>query len=144
MEKKIKPKLKPRGKPFPKGNTKGKQVIEQTEFFSNVEISPILEPLPSPLKEIIKTAPIVASYPKETQKDAVIEENAKEPWEIIEEIPFKNGENNLTIRFIKRSNRTYRVKIFLNNEIEIRPATYTGAATAEPFWNLLKRSLKNE
>lgn len=137
-EKKTKTKLKPRGKPFPKGNSKGKSLehgqIELFEMVKNEITIPILkiEPQKEPEKEIM-TPPAIQIEP----------DTGSEPWEILDEIKFSSGENELTIRFIKRANRTYRVKVFLNDEMEIRPATYTGASTAEPFWNLLKRSLKS-
>lgn len=62
--------------------------------------------------------------------------------ELVDNISFSDGKNTLKIVFIKKQNRMYRIQIFLNDNMEIRPATYTGSNTAEMFWKLLKGSLK--
>jgi O-acetylhomoserine/O-acetylserine sulfhydrylase-like pyridoxal-dependent enzyme len=62
--------------------------------------------------------------------------------ELIETMQFMDGPNKLEIRFSKRHNRMFRIQIFLNDEIEIRPVTYTGTSTGHSYWNLLKKSLK--
>jgi len=66
------------------------------------------------------------------------------PPETIESIDFKNGSNSLKIVFKRRHNRMFRIQIFLNDQTEIRPITYTGSSTAFSFWNLLKGSLKKD
>ena len=38
----------------------------------------------------------------------------------------------------------YRVQVFLNNTMEIRPATYTGYAPASTFWGFLKEITKQQ
>lgn len=58
------------------------------------------------------------------------------------EIEFHNGENTLKISMTKKNNRVFSVKIFMNDDIEIRPSTYMGSTTAMAFWNLLKGALK--
>jgi hypothetical protein len=60
--------------------------------------------------------------------------------ELVERIDFKNGKNVLSIRFSKRTNRLYRMQVFLNDETEIRPVTYTGSSQANGYWGLLKRA----
>jgi hypothetical protein len=75
-------------------------------------------------------------------KDVVKEEVSE--GEIIDSIEFKKGSNTLKIVFKKQHNRSFRIQIFMNEETEIRPVTYTGSSTASSFWNLLKGSLKKE
>jgi hypothetical protein len=36
----------------------------------------------------------------------------------------------------------FRIQVFLNDQVEIRNVTYTGAKTGYGFWNLLKGALK--
>lgn len=71
-----------------------------------------------------------------------IKKDDTKKFEIIEKIEFKNGENILSIRFSKKNNRMFRIQVFLNDEFEIRPVTYSGSSTGISFWNLLKGSLK--
>jgi hypothetical protein len=77
---------------------------------------------------------------EETKVDPVTEE-AKE-LELIESLDFMNGPNKLSIRFSKKHNRMFRIQIFLNDEHEVRPVTYSGASTGVTFWNLLKGVLR--
>jgi hypothetical protein len=77
----------------------------------------------------------------EIEEKEINKEKTKD-LEMIESIDFKNGENTLSIRFSKRHNRMFRIQVFLNNENQIRPVTYTGASTGYAFWNLLKGALK--
>lgn len=58
--------------------------------------------------------------------------------ELIESLDFMNGNNKLSIRFSKKHNRMYRIQVFINDEHEVRPVTYSGATTGVTFWNLLK------
>jgi len=60
----------------------------------------------------------------------------------VEAIEFTNGKNKLKILLSKKHNRMYRVQIFLNDSVEIRPATYTGFAPASTFWGFLKEITK--
>lgn len=78
----------------------------------------------------------------EAVKTVLSQENDKKPLETIEEIDFFKGNDRLTIRFSKKHNRMFRIQIFLNNEIEVRPVTYTGARTGYSFWNLLKGAMQ--
>ena len=120
-------KNKVRGRPFTKGHKLRK---------SNVDI------LASKRSETSAEGRIVID--KEQEKEIITrkKEDIESEHELIESISFKNGENDLTIRFYKRTNRMYGVKIFLNENTEIRPCTYVGASTGFGFWNLLKGSLK--
>lgn len=59
-----------------------------------------------------------------------------------EELPFSDGKNSLKIKFFKRKNRMYCVKIYLNEDIQIRPITFTGSQTGKSFWQMIKGSLK--
>lgn len=74
--------------------------------------------------------------PKEESKDP------KEADVLVDTIDFMNGDNKLSIRFTKKHNRMFRIQVFLNDENEIRPVTYTGASTGNAFWNLLKGAMK--
>lgn len=81
------------------------------------------------------------------KSDSIIKENLSSPEKensdvMIETLEFKNGENVLSIRFSKKNNRHLRIQVFLNDDIEIRPVSYTGSSTGNSFWNLLKGALK--
>jgi hypothetical protein len=83
--------------------------------------------------------------PKDVQSEGLEipkEIEGKKDLELIESVNFKNGENTLSIRFSKRHNRMFRIQVFLNENLEIRPVTYTGANTGYTFWNLLKGAFK--
>lgn len=150
-------KSKPRGRPFKKKNVEVKsKPLTPSECESNLEkgilatsinsaiVDPasdgitthlhslLLETLGGNLKEC-------EEIPLKGQSEA--KKEIKE-LEAIESLDFKNGENTLSIRFSKRHNRMFRIQVFLNNENEIRPVTYTGAHTGYAFWNLLKGALK--
>jgi hypothetical protein len=60
----------------------------------------------------------------------------------VDSIEFVNGKNTLKIVLSKKHNRMYRVQVYLNNTMEIRPATYTGYAPASTFWGFLKEITK--
>lgn len=61
---------------------------------------------------------------------------------LIESVDFTNGKNKLSVRLSKKSNRLYRLQIFLNDQTEIRPTTYNGSTTANSVWSLLKGVMK--
>lgn len=65
-----------------------------------------------------------------------------EDYTLIEELPFTNGKNTLKIKFFKRANRLYCVKVFLNDDTEIRPVTFAGSLTGKSFWSMIKGSFK--
>lgn len=131
---------KPRskGRPFTKGNIKGKprdEILAPTghqigvggEVIAPDTQSSILEPLIESIQEETTTEP-----PKIALAEPVP----------IDSLEFKHNENILKIVLSRKHNRMFRVQIFLNESIEIRPTTYTGSAPAMAFWNLLKNSLK--
>lgn len=62
--------------------------------------------------------------------------------EVVDSMDFCNGENLLSVRLMRRPNRSHSVQIFMNGETEIRNVTYNGAKGALAYWNLLKGSLK--
>lgn len=97
----------------------------------------VTEPIQSPAKIVEPESTISLQVPvtKEAEKD-------DQSDQIMDKIEFTNGENKLSIRFSKKHNRMFRIQIFLNDESEIRPVTYTGASTGYAFWNLLKGALK--
>lgn len=163
-------KLKPRGRPFPKGNKRGKitdEILATPGRESSLEggiVAPplntaivdpandgilhqlpklVMETLDNTLKECMETNQAeVLEAPEEVKEVKESKKEELKDLETIESIEFKNGENTLSIRFSKRHNRMFRIQVFLNNENEIRPVTYTGASTGYAFWNLLKGALK--
>ena len=165
-------KLKPRGRPFTKGNKRGKsqnEILDSSGFESGIEGGTLdkVEPPEMGLSEgsfdgvffqishsakesIDKVLKDCMEKNEDSHIEEVKEQSEKEgakketkELETIESIDFKRGENVLSIRFSKRHNRMYRIQIFLNNDLEIRPVTYTGASTGNAFWNLLKGALKS-
>ena len=161
-------KYKPRGRPFPKGNKRGKlenEVLATPGHASGVEGGIVAPPLNSSIVEpLIEESSVLNLLPtlvmnitdqilKENMEsnqieevEPVKEEEAKkkegEELVIVETVDFKNGENTLSLRFSRLHNRSFRIQIFLNNENEVRPVTYTGARTGYAFWNLLKGALR--
>jgi len=154
-------KAKPRGRPFVKGGkhatdskdevlaTSGRKIGIEGGVVASALESAIVEPLNEGIELQLPPAAIntINKIIKESMESPAIEEiksldEDTKALELIESIEFKNGENILAIRFSKKHNRMFRIQIFLNNETEIRPVTYTGASTGYTFWNLLKGALK--
>jgi len=71
-----------------------------------------------------------------------IVKTTNEDYSLIEELTFVNGKNSLKIKFFKRANRLYCVKVFLNENTEIRPVTFAGSLTGKSFWSMIKGSIK--
>lgn len=157
-----KEKLKPRGKPFPKDNIKGKpkrKALVPSGRESSVEggvVAPepqsvIVEPLIDEYT-VLKLLPTLVM----NTTDQILKENMEIPiepeikpvaeevkdLELIESLDFINGPNKISIRFSKKHNRMFRIQVFLNDDNEIRPVTYSGATTGMAFWKLLKGVLK--
>lgn len=83
---------------------------------------------------------VVKESPTELKEESKNE--FKDLAKIVEIIEFKNGDNILTIRLSQTAHRMYRTQVFLNDEVEIRPVSYTGSSMAFSFWNLLKGAMK--
>ncbi len=141
-------KIKQRGRPFQKNNTRGKSKDEVLAN-SGHESSPkrgILEAI-SKVAESNANLPI----PKKLTIPTCIQEfmdkkevDTSKTLDLLESIDFMNGENKLTIRLSRRNNRMFRIQVFLNDEIEIRPVTYAGSSTGLSYWKLLKEALKSK
>lgn len=127
------PKRKPRGRPFPKGNIKGKimdEVLDSARHSSGDDGTNVIT-----IEESNRSETAIACASLALPRD-------KGELEVLDSMEFRNGDNKLSIRFSKRSNRMYRIQIFLNDETEIRPVTYNGSSTGVSFWNLLKGALR--
>ena len=152
---------KPRskGRPFAKGNIKGKprdEILASTghqsslggEVIASNPKSSILEPVKESLEGKKELEKAISRDCPETPPttlpaiEAIAESKALPEPVPVDSIEFKQDENILKIVLSRKHNRMYRVQIFLNDSIEIRPTTYTGSAPAMGFWNLLKNSLK--
>ena len=155
-------KLKPRGKPFPKDNVRGKpksKALVPSGRESSVEggvVAP--EPQSSIVEPLIEESTVLNLLPTLVMNttDQILKENMETPiepeikpvaeevkdLELIESLDFINGPNKLSIRFSKKHNRMFRIQVFLNDDNEIRPVTYSGATTGMAFWKLLKGVLK--
>lgn len=151
-------KKKPRGKPFPKGHKKGSHDIADKSS-SGLEISDeggVIDPSPQEVKaeDLNRHENVLSQIPKlvmetidHNLKEAMntpqqIKEETLKDLELVESVDFMNGPNKLSLRFSKKHNRMYRIQIFLNDEHEVRPVTYSGASTGTTFWNLLKGVFK--
>lgn len=159
-------KSKPRGKPFQKGNVNGKTIdkVLDTGGHQNSNEETVIKKKPAyriltgtepdkkqdeqDMKKKVMEEDLI--IPDDESKDLETEtpcltesdKDSDQSIKLIESIDFKNGKNTLTIRFSKKLNRMYRVQIFLNDDLEIRPVTYTGSSTGFTVWNLLKGTLK--
>lgn len=134
-------KAKVRGRPFQKGNKNGNPPsdILDNKRHSTSATGGVVEK-----QELEQEAGVLGQLcdlVKDTT-DTIIQDTieSKKELELLESIDFKNGKNTLSLRFSRRFNRMYRVQIFLNNTLEIRPATFSGSATGVSFWNLLKET----
>ena len=138
-----------RGRPFQKGNFYGKPknvILDSTGHQSSTkrgDVAPTLKKHEEtkPKEEI----PEMKQSPNKietitTLPEPIISEFAQTS-SAIDSMEFKNGENTLTIKLIKKDNRAFRIQVFLNDTTEIRPVTYAGLSTALTVWNLLKGSL---
>lgn len=148
---------KPRGRPFSKGNKRGRPknsvldvqghaigndgevVAKEAKLLSlealkaQVEAQALTEGSPQPVNV------------EDSREKRIVQQNNQDSESVpVESIEFKHGKDTLKITLYKKHNRMYRVQIFLNEETEIRPVTYTGASMAFGYWNLLKCSLKGE
>jgi hypothetical protein len=123
-------KNKPRGRPFQQGNRKGK--LEN----QILDIAGLEKPVKGGVIETNDQNAIGEPEKKEYNKENNLDS------ELIETLEFKNGENTLTIRLLKKMTRMFRIQVMLNEKTEIRPVTYVGSSTAYCFWNMLKDSLK--
>lgn len=156
-------KAKPRGRPFVKGGKHAPDAKDEVLATSGRESgieggvvaptleSSIVEPLNAGLELQLPPAAMntINKIIKESMESPAVEEvkatsskKEAEEAEIMETVEFRNGDNILSLRFSKLHNRSFRIQVFLNNENEVRPVTYTGARTAYAFWNLLKGALK--
>jgi hypothetical protein len=88
------------------------------------EIEPDKEPRAEPKK------------PKKQPKVVVDDDT-----QFIDELNFENGNNTISIKFLKKKHRMYCIKFYLNEDCEIRPGTYAGSYTAKAFWSLLKGAM---
>lgn len=84
----------------------------------------------------------VHNFVKTISEEVEQDNTCSKGLEIVEKMEFTSGRNKLTIRFCKKPNRMYRLQIFLNDELEIRPVTYNGWSLAKGYWTLLKGTLK--
>jgi hypothetical protein len=146
-------KIKPRGRPFAKGNKRGKpdnEILDSTGHESGAEGGAVI--LEHEDFVTLSCAPglVVASEEathnesidiQKEEMETIPQENLKD-LKLIESIDFINGNNKLSIKFSKKHNRMYRIQIFLNDDHEVRPVTYSGASTGTTFWNLLKGILR--
>jgi hypothetical protein len=99
-----------------------KQTIDEEDLSEYVSIE-----IPEEVAEEFEKEPVIAGF-----DDYILEE----------ELPFTDGKNTLKIKFFKRKNRMYCVKVYLNEDIQIRPVTFTGSQTGKSFWQMIKGSLK--
>lgn len=141
----------------PKYHLKASQRVDESKAIitPTEQRSPEIEAKKNPLEVTIPATPemkkgfddyaksFVADVEKakiEASKD--INQNQLADLTPVDAIEFTNGKNTLKIVLSKKHNRMYRVQVFLNNTMEIRPATYTGYAPASTFWGFLKEITK--
>jgi hypothetical protein len=136
IAKNLDKKIKTEKKPTKKETVLTKKPPEKWVLTKNVP-----EKTDSEKKQLEKTVLI----PEIIEPEKTIEQNTlveKKKSETVETIHFFRGADKLSIVLVKKDNRMYRTQIFLNDVVEIRNATYTGASMAYAFWNLLKANLK--
>lgn len=129
---------KPRGRPFTKGNkyrfTKSNgEVLADTRHESIDERGTINE----------ETIPIPH---QEEEKIIAAIDLLQEGQKIIDSISFTFEKNVLTIllKSITKPSKAkhFKIKLMLNDKIEIKPSTFVTKQSALSFWNLLKGELQ--
>jgi len=141
-------KSKPRGRPFVKGeNPRNKRKSNTTllDDSGNEISSKGGDIAPEVKQEIVEpTIEEIKQFHEDFMNSAQIENNLGylEGDEIMERIDFMNGKNKLSLLLVKKHNRMFRFRVFMNDETELRAATYTGATTGYSFWKLLIGALK--
>ncbi len=132
---------KVRGRPFQKGNKNGKMechVLDSNGKRNGVKggvVDPhLLKPQEGTLKLEIEVLP--------TQKEEMKESENEKHQEVIDFLEFVNGNNTIKIQFSKKSSRNFRLKILINDEIEVKPVSYITKQSAYDSWEMLKRVLK--
>lgn len=134
-------KNKPRGRPFTKGNKRGKN--EDTVL---VDSRPSVSYKGGVITSSQKQSSVEPIKAEISQNLEVIDDNETENVEdenkTVDSLEFKNGNNTLSIRFSSVNNRRYRIQVFLNDQLEVRPVTYQGSSSGNAFWKLLKGALK--
>jgi len=104
---------------------------------------------PPPKKSTVEAPIEPVAIPKKRSPPKLIDdpENPIVPiapnnFVLLEEIQFVNGKNILSMQYYEKNNRQRCIKVYLNDEHEIRPVTYNGAGTGHAFWQLLKGAMK--
>ncbi len=141
IEQNFSEKPKVRGRPFQKGNKKGKMechVLDSQGNRNGVKggvVDPhLLKPHQNASKLEIEVLP--------TTKEDMKEQEPEIDGEIVEFLEFTNGKNTLKIQLNKRHSRNFKMKIILNDEIEVKPTSYVTKQSANDSWDMLKRVLK--
>lgn len=138
MTKKIakkEPKFIPQEKPKIKPGSK--TVVKESE-------TKVLSILPKPEEAIVEPKKETVARFNPIVENEKTEIGNKKSNEIIDSLEFIRGKDTLTLQISKKSNRSYRIQIFLNEDVEIRNSTFAGSSPAMSFWNLIKRSMKGE
>lgn len=111
--------------------------ISPQETLQEPEQMPCEEEKPMKIEKTPRASPIET---KPTQGRG--RPSKKQDEEEGEEICFYNGDNTLKIKYFRKENRMYCVKVFLNDDCEIRPVNYPGNSAGNAYWQLLKGSMK--
>ena len=148
---------KARGRPFAKGNVKGAPrgaVLGSSRLQSDSNGSNVIqeekhkeEPLNSlPIQKeekLMQEETQAPSAPQEESKLVTCYEGIPKPDTEVDSIEFTNGENKLKIVLLtKGSSRLMQVKVFLNDTIEIKPATYTSKSIVGIYFDMLRQHMK--
>lgn len=130
------------GRPFQKGNYKGKprnEILDSKRPAIGNKQADIAPDEKQASKTPLKEEKMEPQNLPVVKKEVEAEENI-----LVEAIEFKNGDNALRITLMRKTNRVYRIQVFLNDGLEIRPSTYTGSSGAMNVWKLLKSYLKKD
>lgn len=126
-------KAKPRGRPFVKDNKRGKPPIEVLDDTGHKVSDPR-----GIISQITKSIQLETLEVKESIK--------QEDQKIIDSISFTFEKNIITIllkSILKPSGgRYFKVQIFLNDNIEVKPSSFVTKQSALSFWNLLKGEIQ--
>jgi hypothetical protein len=125
-----------RGRPFTKGNVKGKPTERIKGSIDD--------------QMVVRGGDIAQSKDKSTEAEKTalkpkidpIPEKDTAPV-LVDQIIFKDDKGNeVKVCLFSTKTRHFRMQVFLNEKMELRPTTFTGNNAAMSFWELFKKNLR--
>ena len=137
-------KNRPRGRPFEKKKT-GLNLMEEEKKSIEHPVEEKILPEFFDEKKFVGEDPKFNIELKENSEQPSLENCLRPPVikELLESKKFtdENG-NKIELKFFQTAHRGFRLRIYLNDVIEIKSMTFNGATMAWGYWELLKNNIK--